>query len=567
MIPILLKPKVIAFSNRWRTGIVRKSQLGRDLAIGTFSLLIMFSIYKLTVLALERISANIDIAYFPPSLPLGLVFLFLLAMLLLSSAVTALGTFFLNHDLNLLLTSPIKISSFFWGKYLEVFFSASWMALVFGMPLILGFAVFYQAPLSFYLATTLLIIPYFVIPTALATALVIAFTRLVPINRTKEVMIFLCMLLIVGAYSLLQLLDIKNSSVADADDLLRIVALLSLPNTNWVPSFWLAASLGELLEGAGLTFWSYVVLLYAGAIGSASLAYLSVRLLYEAAYSRSNSGSGSVQIQNRIFRNVVFKLTPFIPDQYRAVVSKEYKLFTRDMAQAIQLLLLLGICIVYLYNFRLLHSVEGLPENTRLWWQGFLLISNLAMGAFVIAAICTRFVFPSISLEGQSYWLFQNAPMTIRDILYAKFFCWFIPVGLISSVIFVSGSFAINSGHQIILINCFASWIISYGIVGLAVGFGSLFARFDWEHPSQLAASFGSLIFMLFSSGLIFLNILPITLLIVLGGIQHDNPNFPPFHWYSVIIGTLAIMTYLNICSTRWALKLGEKSLLEKQDQ
>jgi len=567
MIPVLLRPKIVAFQNRWKTGIVRKSQLGRDIVIGGFSLLIMVTIYQLTILALQTIAANIDIAYFPPSLPLGLVFLFLLAMLLLSSAVTALGTFFLNHDLNLLLTSPVRPSSFFWGKYLEVFFSASWMALVFGMPLVLGFAVFYEASFSFYVFTALLIIPYFLIPTALATGLVIAFTSIVPVNRTKEIMIALCMLLLVGAYFLVQLFDIENSSVSNTDDILRIVSLLSLPNTDWAPSFWLAASLGELLDASGRGLWPYVVLLYSGAIAAVSFAYLAVRILHGNAYSRSNSSSGSVQTKNRFFRHLVIKSTPFIPAQYRAVFSKEYKLFTRDMAQAIQLLLLLGICIVYLYNFRLLHSVEGLPEATRLWWRGFLLISNLAMGAFVIAAICTRFVFPSLSLEGQSYWLFQNSPMTIADILKAKFICWLIPVSLISSIIFVSGSFAIDSNFQLILINAISSCIISYGIVGLAVGFGAFFSRFDWDHPSQLAASFGSLIFMLFSSILIFLNILPITLLIVLGGIQYENPNFPALHWYSATIATLTIMAYLNICSTRWSLKLGERSLLEKLEQ
>ena len=50
---------------------------------------------------------------------------------------------------------------------------------------------------------------------------------------------------------------------------------------------------------------------------------------------------------------------------------------------------------------------------------------------------------------------------------------------------------------MLIAFNFASGLIIAYGVVALAIGLGARFAQFDWEHAGQLAASFGSLVFML----------------------------------------------------------------------
>jgi ABC-2 type transport system permease protein len=250
--------------------------------------------------------------------------------------------------------------------------------------------------------------------------------------------------------------------------------------------------------------------------------------------------------------------------EYRAIIVKEFKVFARDMTQAIQLLLLLGLCMVYLYNFRILHGVANLPDATKLWWQGFLVGSNLAMGAFVMTAVCTRFVFPSVSLEGQSYWILQTSPLSVGQLLRAKFWCWLVPVASMSSIIFASGALAINAEPEIIAINALASWVVCYGIVGLATGLGALFSNFDWEHSSQLAASFGSLVFMLSATVLIVLNLIPAGTLIFLRTLKETGYNFTDSEWYLAVGCCAILLTYLNYCATRWALRVGEHSLLNR---
>ena len=563
--PALVKPKFISIRNRWRQGFDIRKQFGRDLVILIFSLAVVLGIYNGCSSALEKIHASSDVAYLPASLPMGLILLLLFSMLLFSNAVSALGAFYLGKDLDFILSAPVSKWHLYSGKLLEVLLSSSWMALIFGIPAIVAFGKAYDAPYYYYLAVIVVLLPYFVLPSAISVILVTLFTRIIPANKTRSILIIVGLLSLWGVYLLARLIDPDSTSFQDVTDVLRLVSILSIPNTDWVPSYWAAVCLGEILEPTGKSIWPYLSLLYSSAAFVVAGAFLLVRQLHYDAYSKSRSSSHALRLKSKTAHHRLATFTPLLNQQFRGIISKEYKNFSRDMTQAIQLLLLLGLCMIYLYNFRILHAIHGLPTSTRLWWQGFLVISNVGMGAFVITAVCTRFVFPSMSLEGQSFWILQTSPIGLRDILRAKFWCWLVPVATISSIIFASGALAINAEPHIVIINALSSWVICYGIVGLAVGLGAFFANFDWEHSSQLAASFGSLVFMLSSTILICASLVPVAILIFLRTMRTFGHFIPAERWYLAVGCCALLLAILNYYATDWALKVGENALEQRR--
>ncbi|MBN8550682.1 MAG: hypothetical protein J0M12_15305, partial [Deltaproteobacteria bacterium] len=117
---------------------------------------------------------------------------------------------------------------------------------------------------------------------------------------------------------------------------------------------------------------------------------------------------------------------------------------------------------------------------------------------------------------------------------------------------------------HVVIINALSSWVICYGIVGLAVGMGAFFANFDWEHASQLAASFGSLVFMLFSTLLILMNLMPAGLLIFLRTLKNSGYTFSNTNWYAAVTCGALLLIYLNFIAARWALNLGEAALTNR---
>jgi len=103
-------------------------------------------------------------------------------------------------------------------------------------------------------------------------------------------------------------------------------------------------------------------------------------------------------------------------------------------------------------------------------------------------------------------------------------------------------------------------WIVTYGIVGLAIAMGALFVNFGWEHPSQLSASFGSFSYMVASSLLIAFCLLPCGGIIALFTLQS---LYSEAHFFGIAAGggLLFFMAVLNYIAVEYAFSVGERSL------
>ncbi len=564
LFPLLLRPKVLALKNHARGNYNLRTQFGRDIVLAIFSVGIVYAIFKGTTSALLAIRANSALAYLHPSLPLNMLLLMLLLMLFLSNMVAAVGSFYNSRDLELLLASPIKPFTFFWGRFCDVLLSSSWMAAIFAVPALMAFGQVYHAGFAYYAILPAALIPYFVIPSSLSIIAVTIMARVIPIARTREIVLMILLLCVALVYMTLRMLAPTAATFNDINELLKVFAIISLPQMSWIPSHWAGVATAELLESSGKNVWTYLAPLFGFALTCVSVAHLTVRFFHAEAFTKSRNNRVSVCVNSKRSQERVLSIMHPINSVYRALLVKEIRMFTRDIAQAIQFLLLLGLCLIYLYNFRMLHAIEGLPSATRAYWQGFLIFANVGLGAFIVTAICSRFVFPSMSLEGQSFWILQSAPIKLHDVLRAKFWCWLFPICFISSVIFGSGALAIDAPWQIVLVNAMTSWILCYGAVGLAVGLGAVFSNFDWEHSSQLAASFGSLLFMLASSITIGISLIPVAVLIFLRTLKNYGYSISATNWYLCVGSSALLLVYVNYAATRWALKAGENAILER---
>jgi ABC-2 type transport system permease protein len=244
----------------------------------------------------------------------------------------------------------------------------------------------------------------------------------------------------------------------------------------------------------------------------------------------------------------------------RALVTKEFFSFSREATHTVQLLLLLTICVLYLYNFSRIEPPTRVgPEVLRVW-DIFLILANLVLGSMVLLSICSRFVFPSISLEGGAFWILQTAPLSVRHILRAKYFAWCIPTTLFSLVIFTSGGCALGLEPILIATTTVAGTIICHGLVALGIGMGARFARFDWTHSAQLTTNSGSFLYMLIGMLLVAINILPLTVVfggyILLPGVFRDHSA--TLVLFASGIGALLL---INVITGYIALRIGARAL------
>jgi len=250
----------------------------------------------------------------------------------------------------------------------------------------------------------------------------------------------------------------------------------------------------------------------------------------------------------------------------RALMSREFFTFTRDITHTVQLGMLLAICLLYLYSLQSIEPPTHVGTLTLQAWDICTILSSIVLSSIIILSICARFVFPSVSLEGQALWILQTAPMRSRDILRAKLISWFLPTALMSAVVFSSGGLALGLQPLLILSLVATGAIFSYGLVALGVGIGARFARFDWEHPTELSASWGNLVYTLCGLIILALSLVPISLMF--GLLIFFPAKFQDNRSQLLLIGSsLGVVLIIHCIVAKIMLAIGVRALdgLQKQ--
>ena len=83
------------------------------------------------------------------------------------------------------------------------------------------------------------------------------------------------------------------------------------------------------------------------------------------------------------------------------------------------------LVVVYVFNIKFL-PLRG--EGITFFLVNVIPFLNLVLAGFVLASIAARFIFPGVSLEGRTLWLLRSSPMSMRDLLWAKFWVGTLPL-------------------------------------------------------------------------------------------------------------------------------------------
>ena len=182
----------------------------------------------------------------------------------------------------------------------------------------------------------------------------------------------------------------------------------------------------------------------------------------------------------------------------RVIIAKDVKTFFRDNTQWSQLLLLLALIVIYLYNFKVL-DLKRSPIST-FYLQNFISFLNIGLAAFVSASLGVRFVFPAVSSEGFSYWIIRSSPLTLNRFLWTKFWLYSIPLLIVAEILIVLSNYLLNVTPMMMWISTITIFFLVLGVTALGVGLGAVYPRFETENLASVATGFGGLIYMIISA-------------------------------------------------------------------
>jgi ABC-2 type transport system permease protein len=487
--PYLLLPHMLSSRNRARRR--QRGDFSRGVLFGGIAVAVCAALFQASFWLTGHLEDYAELGDFLLRMGLSWLFLTFLSFLAFSGVVTALSTFFLADDLRLLLVAPVASRRLFYARFLRTVVQASWMVAIFLVPVLLGVGRAKCAGPSFYITALLTVIPFSVIPVAAGTAATLVMVNTFPAKRARDILMLMGLLF--GASLVIVLRFIRPEQLLKVEslpDLTDFFATLQSPITPMLPSFWAGETLFASLQGGRDLL--HAAALWTTALGSVILLRASSERWHFAGYSRSQEAP---KIRFTRFRSldVVARVLP-VSQVKRQLLIKDLKIFLRDVSQWSQLLLLLALVLLYLYNFRVL-DLSRIP-----YMSGFLkniyAFVNLGMAGFVMATVAVRFAFPAVSAEGASFWIVRTSPITLRDFLWSKFWIAFVPVLLLTELLTIAANGFLGVDPFLKVISAVAIVVMTFALVGLAVGLGARYPRFGAD-PSQVAGSYGGVMFMM----------------------------------------------------------------------
>ena len=179
-----------------------------------------------------------------------------------------------------------------------------------------------------------------------------------PARRARDILMLMGLLFAASLVLLLRFIQPERLlRVESLPDITDFFATLQSPITPLLPSFW--AGEVAVRRPAGRPR-----LLHAAALWTTALAFTvvlgaAIERWHFAGYSRAQEAPKARFTQLALARSPSRSALPLSPVR-RQLLVKDVKVFLRDVSQWSQLLLLLALVLLYLYNFRVL-DLERIP--------------------------------------------------------------------------------------------------------------------------------------------------------------------------------------------------------------
>jgi ABC-2 type transport system permease protein len=490
---------------------------------------------------------------------MSMVVMTFFTLLLFSSVIVTLSKLYISRDLPLVHSLPVTAEEIFLARWLESLIDSSWMVILFSLPILLSYGMVFKAGVFFYGMSFLSIFSLCLMASGLSTFAVLGAATVLPAGQIRTISVFfgvMLILILVVAVRMMRPEQLVNPETFNS----VAIYLQSLETTGspLLPTTWIYDGIqASLLGMKGKAFFSLAL----SATGGMSLLFINLWISekwYFRGYSQAQTTPATIFATSPAGKGWD-DLLSFLPAPVKAMTVKEIKTFFRDQTQWPQLFLLMALIVVYLYNFSVL-PLDRTPIKT-VYLQNLFSFLNMGLATFVLTAISARFVFPAVSMEGQSFWIVRSSPLSLRTFLWIKFFIYYLPLIILSEILIVVSNLLLDVTPFMMALSVITVFFMVPGIVALGIGFGAAYPDFSSENPTQTVTSFGGLLYMTICAGFIALVIVleagPVYA-VFMAGLR--GQGLGAFQWVW-LTGSFCLVLVICFLMVTIPMKMGEKRL------
>ncbi|NCD34243.1 MAG: hypothetical protein EOL87_12630 [Spartobacteria bacterium] len=485
----------------------------------------------------------------------SLFFMGLMLLLFLSGILSTYTTLYRSREMAFLLLQPAKLDAVIAFKLVETACYASWAFFFIIIPFVSAYASHEHLSHWFMLCTLLYAIPFVLTISFLSSLLTILLVRFVPRNP-KPLLFTLFFFLLAGLFFHffhgMPLKSTRDTSIMLLD---RLIPGLNVASHPLLPSRWLANGLLAIPRGQTGNAIGYLLVLCAHACVFFALALEAGNALFYAGWQRTLVSQRTGKRKEQSLSSL-YALLRCLPQDLRAMLIKDLRMFLRDPQQWLQVVFFFGLLSIYFASLRSVHYQHLEPI-----WKNLITFLNIFSIACVLTSLGSRFIFPQISLEGQAFWIIGMAPTSMGRMLRLKFILSATSMLLISLSLISLAARSLNVDSGTYYAAIFTACCIALSIAALSTGTGAIFMNLDQSNPTAIVSSFGGTLNLVLCLFCLLTAILPFGVLYHSRLTGHLTLN--AFRNYRVIIaGYVALQTTLF---TVIPLYLGRTSL-EKRD-
>jgi ABC-2 type transport system permease protein len=472
---------------------------------------------------------------------LSIIFLAFAAILLLSNLITALSSFFLARDLDLLVAAPLHWFRLYLAKLFETAGHSSWMVLLMAAPILAAYGiVFHGGPLFPFVALAALL-PFIILPAVVGAAVTLLLVNVFPARRIRDLLTLVALGAVGGLALLFRLVRPEQLARPEGfENLVEFLTILRTPANPFLPTEWASTMIMNWLRHIADPL--PIVLLFTTAAAFVMMGGWLHGRLFRDGYSKSQEGAEKF-VRGQGWSGLLARVLGGLAPARREFLLKDIRIFFRDPTQWSQLILLGVLVVVYVFNIRSLPLFSG--ERVPFFLVTVIVFLNLGLAGFVITAIAARFIFPAVSLEGRQLWLIQSSPLRFRTLLLSKYWLGTLPLVFLALAITITTNLLLRASAFMMLVSCGTIIAFTLAASALALCLGSYYPRFDTENAAQIPTSFGGLVFMM--SGIALLGLLIAVEALPVGAYLRAHQVGEPF----ILTGALggALVAVLALCA------------------
>lgn len=443
----------------------------------------------------------------------------LMVMMTFSTGILMYGGLYRSGESSFLLTCPLRAETIHAHKFTEALWFSSWGFILLGSPMLIAYGIVRDAPWSFFVMIVPFIVTFVVIPASIGSILCMLVVAGLPRLRLHALSISFALVAIGIFWISWSTFSSTKSQLLTTAWFEETLSRLAMTEQVFLPSWWLASGLLDAAlrgESPDLTNQStrealkFLGLILANALLLSLIAGWVARWTYRKGYSNLQA-EVPIRKRRQLFwlDELLTRGGSHVGNPIRLLLVKDLQIFRRDVTQWSQFIIFFGLLGLYFYNLR--------SFNYSHVYASLIGHLNLAVVGLIFSTFTTRFVFPSISLEGRRFWILGLLPIDRDQIVLSKFFFSFAG-GLIPclGLILLSDSM-LGLPWSTIFIHLMCSLALCSGLSGIAVGMGASIPNFRESSPAKIAAGFGGTLSLVLSAMFIIL------LVVTVGFTHHFN--------------------------------------------